>query len=117
VRVVLYLHNTSRGFEIERTPVEARPFEPGGGVVLHAGPEASGGRLILHQELRRAKEHRRGRGGFCGRSVWGADTFRFGDPADTAAVEYAHAYSGIGGFGLEIVEQVAIPVEKCSQVG
>ena len=50
--VVLYLHNTSRGFEIERTPVEARPFEPGGGVVLHAGPEASGGRLILHQELR-----------------------------------------------------------------
>jgi len=116
--VVLYLHNTSRGFEIERTPVEARPFEPGGGVVLHAGPEASGGRLILHQELR-TREGAQARTGRILRAIGlggqilsdlGIQRIRLlsNTPMHIPALE---------GFGLEIVEQVAIPVEKCSQVG
>ena len=116
--VVLYLHNTSRGFVIERTPVEARPFEPGGGVVLHAGPEASGGRLILHQELR-TREGAQARTGRILRAIGlggqilsdlGIQRIRLlsNTPMHIPALE---------GFGLEIVEQVAIPVEKCSQVG
>jgi 3,4-dihydroxy 2-butanone 4-phosphate synthase/GTP cyclohydrolase II len=116
--VVLYLHNTSRGFEIERTPVEARPFEPGGGVVMHAGPEASGGRLILHQELR-TREGAQARTGRILRAIGlggqilsdlGIQRIRLlsNTPMHIPALE---------GFGLEIVEQVAIPEEKCSREG
>ena len=43
--VVLYLHNTSRGFEVDRTPVAREAFEPGGVAVV----ETDSGRLILHQ--------------------------------------------------------------------
>ena len=45
---VLYLHNTSRGFEVERTPVTRGAFEPGGAAVV----ETDAGRLVLHPELR-----------------------------------------------------------------
>jgi 3,4-dihydroxy 2-butanone 4-phosphate synthase / GTP cyclohydrolase II len=116
--VVLYLHNTSRGFEIDRTPVEARPFEPGGGVVLHGGQESSTGRLILHQELR-TLEGAQARTGRILRAIGlggqilsdlGIQRIRLlsNTPMHIPALE---------GFGLEIVEQVAIPVEECSRVG
>jgi 3,4-dihydroxy 2-butanone 4-phosphate synthase/GTP cyclohydrolase II len=93
--VVLYLHNTSRGFEIDRTPAGA--FEPGGAAAPAAEPNASAGRLILHQELR-ARE---------------------GSQARTGRILRAIGLGGqilpaLEGFGLEIVEQVAIPVEECS---
>jgi len=113
---VLYLHNTSRGFEIERTPVEARAFEPGGGVVLRgAGTDA--GRLILHQELR-TREGAQARTGRILRAIGlggqilsdlGIQRIRLlsNTPMHIPALE---------GFGLEIVEQVAIPVEECSRV-
>src|SRR5208337_4261740 len=50
--VVLYLHNTSRGFEIERTVSSAGAFEPGSATALPGAQQTDGGRLILHQELR-----------------------------------------------------------------
>jgi 3,4-dihydroxy 2-butanone 4-phosphate synthase/GTP cyclohydrolase II len=116
--VVLYLHNTSRGFEIERTPVEARPFAPGGGVALHNGPEASAGRLMLHQELR-TREGAQARTGRILRAIGlggqilsdlGVQRIRLlsNTPMHIPALE---------GFGLEIVEQVPIPVEESSRVG
>ena len=114
---VLYLHNTSRGFEIERTPLEARAFEPGGGVVARgAGPDAD--RLILHEELRK-REGAQARTGRILRAIGlggqilsdlGIQRIRLlsNTPMHIPALE---------GFGLEIVEQVPIPVEECTRVG
>jgi len=114
---VLYLHNTSRGFEIERTPVEARAFEPGGGVVAR-GAGADADRLILHEELRK-REGAQARTGRILRAIGlggqilsdlGIQRIRLlsNTPMHIPALE---------GFGLEIVEQVPIPVEECSRVG
>jgi len=114
--VVLYLHNTSRGFEIDRTPADA--FEPGGAAALPNAPETEVGRLILHQELR-AREGSQDRSGRILRAIGlggqilsdlGIQRIRLlsNTPMHIPALE---------GFGLEIVEQVAIPVQECSRVG
>ena len=108
--VVLYLHNTSRGFEIEETPASA--FDAAG----HGAPETQAGRLILHQELR-AREGQQARSGRILRAIGlggqilsdlGIHRIRLlsNTPMHIPALE---------GFGLEIVEQVAIPVEACSR--
>jgi len=113
--VVLYLHNTSRGFEIERSPAGA--FGPGGTAapVGETGPPV--GRLILHQELR-SREGSQARSGRILRAIGlggqilsdlGIQRIRLlsNTPMHVPALE---------GFGLEIVEQVPIPVEECSRV-
>jgi 3,4-dihydroxy 2-butanone 4-phosphate synthase/GTP cyclohydrolase II len=108
---VLYLHNTSRGFEIDRAPEAA--FEPGGTVAR----EMRAGRLVLHQELRR-REGSQARSGRILRAIGlggqilsdlGIQRIRLlsNTPMHIPALE---------GFGLEIVEQVAIPVAECSRV-
>jgi 3,4-dihydroxy 2-butanone 4-phosphate synthase/GTP cyclohydrolase II len=110
---VLYLHNTSRGFEIERTPAPAEAFAPDGAAVK-AGED---GRLILHRELR-AREGSQARTGRNLRAIGlggqilsdlGIQRIRLlsNTPMHIPALE---------GFGLEIVEQVAIPVisEQCA---
>ncbi|HEY1902686.1 MAG TPA: 3,4-dihydroxy-2-butanone-4-phosphate synthase [Terracidiphilus sp.] len=110
---VLYLHNTSRGFEIERTPAARGAFEPGGEAVV----KTDAGRLILHPELR-AREGSQARTGRILRAIGlggqilsdlGIQRIRLlsNTPMHIPALE---------GFGLEIVEQVAIPVEECSRV-
>jgi 3,4-dihydroxy 2-butanone 4-phosphate synthase/GTP cyclohydrolase II len=112
---LLYLHNTSRGFEVERAPAHLGAFEPGG---VAAQPETDSGRLILHQELR-AWEGSQARTGRILRAIGlggqilsdlGIQRIRLlsNTPMHIPALE---------GFGLEIVEQVAIPVEECSRVG
>jgi 3,4-dihydroxy 2-butanone 4-phosphate synthase/GTP cyclohydrolase II len=111
--VLLYLHNTSRGFEVERTPVARGAFEPGGAAVI----ETDAGRLILHPESR-AREGSQARSGRILRAIGlggqilsdlGIQRIRLlsNTPMHIPALE---------GFGLEIVEQVAIPVEECSRV-
>jgi 3,4-dihydroxy 2-butanone 4-phosphate synthase/GTP cyclohydrolase II len=115
--VVLYLHNTSRGFEIDRAADSAGAFEPGSAAALPAAQQASNGRLILHQELR-AREGSQARTGRILRAIGlggqilsdlGIQRIRLlsNTPMHVPALE---------GFGLEIVEQVPIPVEKCSRV-
>ncbi len=115
--VVLYLHNTSRGFEIERAAAAAGAFEPGGAAALPGERDAGTGRLILHQELR-AREGSQARTGRILRAIGlggqilsdlGIHRIRLlsNTPMHIPALE---------GFGLEIVEQVAIPVEECSRV-
>src|SRR6266567_327009 len=42
---ILYLHNTSRGFEIDRGPVSASPFELGG-AAIPGGPDTSAPQLV-----------------------------------------------------------------------
>jgi 3,4-dihydroxy 2-butanone 4-phosphate synthase/GTP cyclohydrolase II len=107
--VLLYLHNTSRGFEIESAPVAegAAPSEAPGGDTA---------RLILHRELR-AREGSQDRSGRILRAIGlggqilsdlGIHRIRLlsNTPMHIPALE---------GFGLEIVEQVAIPLEECNR--
>ena len=114
--VVLYLHNTSRGFEIDRTPSAA--FGPGGTAAPADEVVSQAGRLILHRELR-TREGSQARSGRILRAIGlggqilsdlGIQRIRLlsNTPMHIPALE---------GFGLEIVEQVAIPVEECSRVG
>jgi 3,4-dihydroxy 2-butanone 4-phosphate synthase/GTP cyclohydrolase II len=104
---VLYLHNTSRGFEIDRTA----------DLITEAPEEQAVPRLVLHQELR-AREGSQARSGRILRAIGlggqilsdlGIQRIRLlsNTPMHIPALE---------GFGLEIVEQVAIPVEECSRV-
>jgi 3,4-dihydroxy 2-butanone 4-phosphate synthase/GTP cyclohydrolase II len=119
--VLLYLHNTSRGFEIDHTPAEPAPYQAafaaGGVVPPSAVDPANPGRLILHQELR-AREGAQDRSGRILRAIGlggqilsdlGIQRIRLlsNTPMHIPALE---------GFGLEIVEQVPIPVEECTRV-
>jgi 3,4-dihydroxy 2-butanone 4-phosphate synthase / GTP cyclohydrolase II len=112
--VILYLHNTSRGFEIDRAPTPA--FDPAGAAVPAQEREEHSGRLILHQELR-SREGSQARNGRILRAIGlggqilsdlGIQRIRLlsNTPMHIPALE---------GFGLEIVEQVPIPVEECSK--
>jgi len=114
--VLLYLHNTSRGFAIDREQPE--PFDTAG--AAGPSPDATGsvGKLILHHELR-AREGSQARSGRILRAIGlggqilsdlGIQRIRLlsNTPMHIPALE---------GFGLEIVEQVPIPVEECSHVG
>lgn len=113
--VIVYLHNTSRGFEIDHTPAAA--FGPEGAAAPRSAAGAEVGRLILHQELR-AREGTQARTGRILRSIGlggqilsdlGIQRIRLlsNTPMHIPALE---------GFGLEIVEQVSIPTEECSRV-
>ncbi len=114
--VLLYLHNTSRGFTIDQAPADK--FEPGGAAILAAAPPSETGRIVLHKELR-AREGSQARSGRILRAIGlggqilsdlGIQRIRLlsNTPMHIPALE---------GFGLEIVEQVAIPVEECTRVG
>jgi 3,4-dihydroxy 2-butanone 4-phosphate synthase/GTP cyclohydrolase II len=124
--VILYLHNTSRGFAIDYTP--AAPFDTEGtaapaaafnpdGAAIPADPQQTG-RLVHHQELR-AREGSQARSGRILRAIGlggqilsdlGIQRIRLlsNTPMHIPALE---------GFGLEIVEQVPVPTEECSRVG
>ncbi|HKF49666.1 MAG TPA: 3,4-dihydroxy-2-butanone-4-phosphate synthase [Terracidiphilus sp.] len=118
---LIYLHNTSRGFEIDHSPREQSPFHatfgPGGQVAPRDVDPAHPGRLILHHELRsrEAAQDRTGRIlraiGLGGQilSDLGIQRIRLlsNTPMHIPALE---------GFGLEIVEQVPVPVEECTRV-
>jgi 3,4-dihydroxy 2-butanone 4-phosphate synthase/GTP cyclohydrolase II len=115
--VVLYLHNTSRGFEVEQAEDAAETFEPGGAAAQMDAGGASAGRLILHQELR-AREGSQARSGRILRAIGlggqilsdlGIHRIRLlsNTPMHIPALE---------GFGLEIVEQVPVPLGECSRV-
>jgi 3,4-dihydroxy 2-butanone 4-phosphate synthase / GTP cyclohydrolase II len=104
---LIYLHNTGAGFEIDATPAEAGSVA---GVIHDAG------RIVLHKELR-AREGAQDRSGRIVRAIGlggqilsdlGIHRIRLlsNTPMHIPALE---------GFGLEIVEQVAIPVEECAR--
>jgi 3,4-dihydroxy 2-butanone 4-phosphate synthase / GTP cyclohydrolase II len=111
---ILYLHNTSRGFEIETPPVAHGAFEPDGIAVV----KTESGRLILHPEMR-SREGLQARTGRILRAIGlggqilsdlGIQRIRLlsNTPMHIPALE---------GFGLEIVEQVPIPVREPRRVG
>ena len=114
--VVVYLHNTSRGFEIERAPAAA--FGPGGAAAPVENQESNAGRLILHPELR-AREGSQARSGRILRAIGlgGQILSDLGIRRIRLLSNTPMHIPALDGFGLEIVEQVAIPVEECSHEG
>ena len=110
---VLYLHNTSRGFEIDRAP-EVASFAPAGAAA--PASQSEGAHLVLHRELRAREGSQESSGrilraiGLGGQilSDLGIRRIRLlsNTPMHIPALE---------GFGLEIVEQVPIPVLECSR--
>ncbi len=113
---IIYLHNTSRGFEIDKAAAEPAGFEPGGSAILQAPDQSGASRLILHQQLR-VREGSQARTGRILRAIGlggqilsdlGIQRIRLlsNTPMHIPALE---------GFGLEIVEQVPIPVEECTR--
>jgi 3,4-dihydroxy 2-butanone 4-phosphate synthase/GTP cyclohydrolase II len=99
---VLYLHNTSRGFEIEAA----------GGDALHETQASEAGRLILHQELR-AREGQLDRNGRILRAIGlgGQILSDLGIRRIRLLSNTPMHIPALEGFGLEIVEQVAIPLK------
>jgi len=106
---LIYLHNTAPGFEIEATPAEA---DAKSGSVANVTHDA--GRIVLHKELR-AREGAQDRSGRIVRAIGlggqiltdlGIHRIRLlsNTPMHIPALE---------GFGLEIVEQVGIPIGEC----
>jgi 3,4-dihydroxy 2-butanone 4-phosphate synthase/GTP cyclohydrolase II len=115
--VILYLHNTSRGFQFDNEPAPESTFEPDGAVITAKTPNGSASRIVLHRELR-SREGSQARTGRILRAIGlggqilsdlGIQRIRLlsNTPMHIPALE---------GFGLEIVEQVPIPVEECSRV-
>ena len=115
--VVLYLHNTSRGFEIDHEPATASDSASGAEAATNTPIGSNVGRIVLHQELR-AREESLDRAGRIVRafglgsqilSDLGIRRIRLlsNTPMHIPALE---------GFGLEVVEQVAVPVATCSHV-
>jgi 3,4-dihydroxy 2-butanone 4-phosphate synthase/GTP cyclohydrolase II len=98
--VVLYLHNTSRGFEID--PAEADSDAPG--------------KLILHRELR-AREGQQERSGRILRAVGlgGQILSDLGIHRIRLLSNTSTRIPALDGFGLEIVEQVPVSVAPCGK--
>jgi len=109
--VLLYLHNTSRAFEIDHTP--AAPFGPGGTVVPAEEREEHSARLILHQELR-SREGSQARSGRILRAIGlgGQILSDLGIRRIRLLSNTPMHIPALEGFGLEIVEQVPIPLDK-----
>jgi len=113
--VLLYLHNTSRGFEIDRASAPESAFEPGGAAAVQAAPDADAGRLVLHQELR-AREGSQARSGRILRAIGlgGQILSELGIRRIRLLSNTPMHIPALEGFGLEIVEQVAVPIVECS---
>jgi len=107
---LLYLHNTSRGFEVERTAAAEVAFEPEG----NAAGAADAGRLILHQELR-AREGSQARSGRILRAIGlgGQILSDLGIRRIRLLSNTPMHIPALEGFGLEIIEQVPIQLEEC----
>jgi 3,4-dihydroxy 2-butanone 4-phosphate synthase / GTP cyclohydrolase II len=112
---LLYLHNTSRGFDIDKAA--ATPFAPTGQAAGNGFTAAPTNNIILHQQVR-SREGSQARTGRILRAIGlggqilsdlGIQRIRLlsNTPMHIPALE---------GFGLEIVEQVPIPVEDCTRV-
>ena len=116
--VLLYLHNTSRGFEIDRAAAPESAFEPGGTAASNVATGLNAGQLVLHQELR-AREGSQARTGRILRAIGlgGQILSDLGIRRIRLLSNTPMHIPALEGFGLEIVEQVAIPVENRSQVG
>lgn len=114
---LIYLHNTSRGFEIHNSGAAPSPFGLEGRAIPGEVRPETASQLLLHRDLR-SREGSQARNGRILRAIGlggqilsdlGIQRIRLlsNTPMHIPALE---------GFGLEIVEQVPIPVEECTRV-
>jgi 3,4-dihydroxy 2-butanone 4-phosphate synthase / GTP cyclohydrolase II len=113
--VLLYLHNASRGFTIEQNPAE--PFDPAGAASPAAGRPTGVGKLVLHREIRE-REGSQARTGRILRAIGlgGQILSDLGIRRIRLLSNTPMHIPALEGFGLEIVEQVPIPIEECAPV-
>jgi 3,4-dihydroxy 2-butanone 4-phosphate synthase / GTP cyclohydrolase II len=114
--VILYLHNTSRGFQIDKEPAPESTFAPGGAVIPLPTPDGVA-RIVLHHEMR-AREGSQARTGRILRAIGlgGQILSDLGIRRIRLLSNTPMHIPALEGFGLEIVEQVPIPIEACSRV-
>jgi 3,4-dihydroxy 2-butanone 4-phosphate synthase/GTP cyclohydrolase II len=111
---LIYLHNTSRGFEIDHTPKDA--FDAAGAVPPSKVDPADPGHILLHHEVR-AREGAQDRSGRIVRAIGlgGQILSDLGIQRIRLLSNTPMHIPALQGFGLEIVEQVPIPVEECTR--
>jgi 3,4-dihydroxy 2-butanone 4-phosphate synthase/GTP cyclohydrolase II len=116
--VLLYLHNTSLGFGIDHEAVATSAFDSGGAAAMQGASVSRAGRLVLHQELR-AREGSQARSGRILRAIGlgGQILSDLGIRRIRLLSNTPMHIPALDGFGLEIVEQVRIPIETPSRVG
>jgi len=110
---ILYLHNTSRGFEIDHGSALASGFDPNSSTALPAGKASASSRLMLHQELR-SREGSQARTGRILRAIGlgGQILSDLGIQRIRLLSNTPMHIPALNGFGLEIVEQVPIPISQ-----
>jgi 3,4-dihydroxy 2-butanone 4-phosphate synthase/GTP cyclohydrolase II len=116
--VVLYLHNTSRGFEIDRTTAHKSAFEANGVALQPATQESDCARIVPHNEVR-ARDGLQTSTGHLPRAIGlGSQILAdLGIQRIRLLTNFPARIPALVGFGLEIVEQVAIPIEEYCRVG
>ena len=115
--VLLYLHNTSCGFEIDHTPMSPHPPSSRDGAVIPANITDRGTPSVFCiRDLRTRKVAGSQRAHPAGHRPWRPNSLGPWDPAHPSLSNTPMHIPALEGFGLEIVEQVPIPVEECSRV-
>jgi 3,4-dihydroxy 2-butanone 4-phosphate synthase / GTP cyclohydrolase II len=114
--VILYLHNTSLGFQIDHpAAVQKSAFETNGVTTPQVANESERGRIVLHKEIRE-REGLQASAGHILRAVGlgGQILADLGIKRIRLLTNFPARIPALDGFGLEIVEQVTIPVEENS---
>jgi len=110
---ILYLHNTSSGFEIDHGSEFASGFDPQSAAALPSGHTSACPRIMLHDELR-SREGSQARTGRILRAIGlgGQILSDLGIQRIRLLSNTPMHIPALDGFGLEIVEQVAIPMRE-----
>ena len=110
---ILYLHNTSPGFEIDHGSEFASGFDPQSATALPSGQTSACPRIMLHNELR-SREGSQARTGRILRAIGlgGQILSDLGIQRIRLLSNTPMHIPALNGFGLEIVEQVAIPMRE-----
>jgi 3,4-dihydroxy 2-butanone 4-phosphate synthase/GTP cyclohydrolase II len=110
---ILYLHNTSRGFEIDHNSTLASGFDQKSSAALPPGQAPACSRIMLHQELR-SREGSQARTGRILRAIGlgGQILSDLGIQRIRLLSNTPMHIPALNGFGLEIVEQVPIPTSQ-----
>jgi 3,4-dihydroxy 2-butanone 4-phosphate synthase/GTP cyclohydrolase II len=111
--VVLYLHNTSRGFEIEHAPATESASASDGATSAETSADLTTGRIVPHQQLRE-REGSQARTGRIMRDIGlGSQILsELGIRRIRLLSNTPMHIPALDGFGLEIIEQVPIPIKK-----
>jgi 3,4-dihydroxy 2-butanone 4-phosphate synthase/GTP cyclohydrolase II len=109
--VILYLHNTSRGFDVDQPQAVEPGFSGNGTAAQPPVPGSTCGRIVSHNEVRE-REGLQNSAGHILRSVGlGSQILSdLGIQRIRLLTNFPARIPALEGFGLEIVEQVSIPV-------